>query len=63
MTSETEQELFNHMLREHGLILLCSELDEIARIFEKEKLELADRAFVAGRSQMSWEQFKKDNEL
>lgn len=63
MNSETIQNLFNHMFREHGLTLLVSEMDEIARIFEKEKIELADRAFVAGRSKTSWEQFKKDNDL
>ena len=51
------------MYRNHNLTLLVSEMDEIARIFEREKIELADRAFVAGRSNTSWDQFKKDNDL
>ena len=63
MDSKTIQDLFNHMYRNHNLTLLVSEMDEIARIFEREKIELADRAFVAGRSNTSWDQFKKDNDL
>ena len=63
MNTETEQKLFNHMFREHGVTLLTSEMDEIARIFEKESIELADKAFVAGRSKTSWGQFKKDNDI
>lgn len=30
------QRLFEHMYDEHGLILLCTELDEIVRIIEEE---------------------------
>lgn len=63
MNNDTIQNLFNHMYREHGLTLLVSEMDDIARIFDNEKIQLADRAFVAGRSQTSWEQFKKENDL
>lgn len=63
MTTETIQALFNHILDQHDLILLESEMFEIEAIIKPEYLELIEASFVAGRSQTSWEQFKKDNNL
>ena len=63
MDEQTIQNLFNHMYNVHGLTLLVSEMDEIARIFRDEKIDIAKRAFMAGRSMTSWEQFREDNDL
>ena len=63
MSNETIQNLFNYMVHNHNVTLLVSEMDEIARIFESEKIDLAERAFAAGRSRTSWKQFKEDNDI
>ena len=37
------QPLFNHMQEEHGLILLCSEMDEIIKITEAMRSTSSDK--------------------
>lgn len=63
MDKETLQKLFNHMAGQHDLILLEGEMLDIDNIIKPYYMTLIERAFVAGRSKTSWEQFKKDNDL
>jgi hypothetical protein len=46
MNSDTIQNLFNHMSREHNLTLLVSELEDIASIFDKENNNTIDTKII-----------------
>lgn len=63
MKPETRQAIFNYFSEQHDVLLLESDLDELQNIIQKHEPDLVEKAFVAGRSQTSWEQFKSDNEI
>jgi hypothetical protein len=58
-----QQEFFDYFYGEHNITTLESDFMEIDLILQKQYNKLIEKAFVAGRSQTSWEQFKKDNDL
>jgi hypothetical protein len=57
--NDIEQKFFIYFLKEHNLITLQSDFDEVQNIMRP----LIEQAFLAGRSQTSWEQFQKDNDM
>lgn len=63
MKTETRQAIFDYFLKVHELTLLEGDIDDLQHIIRKHETDLIEKAFVAGRSQTSWEQFKTDNEL
>lgn len=65
MNAQTKQAIFNYFSENDMCLLLESDFDELQRIIDKHEFtsKLIEKAFVAGRSQTSWEQFKKDNDL
>lgn len=63
MKKETRQAIFDYFAMVHDLLLLEGDIDDLQHIIRKHETYLIERAFVAGRSNTSWEQFKKDNDL
>lgn len=63
MNPETRQAIFNYFSEQHDVLLLESDMNELQNIIQNHESDLVEKAFVAGRSQTSWEQFKSDNEI
>jgi hypothetical protein len=61
--TEVQQKFFDYFFKEHDLITLESDFHEVTAIFNESHIKLVERAFVAGRSKTTWEQFKKDNDI
>lgn len=63
MRTETRQAIFDYFDIHHDVRLLEGDLDELQNIISKHESDLIEKAFLAGRSKTSWEQFKIDNSL